>query len=180
MYKQVCHLNNKITYILVAIVFLILNARGVYAQEMVDQSASLKQKSPSFDYRVANLENYLESHNSPLSEYAEDFVFYADNYDLDYRMVPAIAGVESTFGKRIPRNSYNAYGWANGEYKFSSWEDSIEHVSMTLKTKYIERGASSISRIAKRYAPPSTTWGGNVKFFMKKIDSLPVSFLLEG
>ena len=170
----------KLTYILIVIVLLIINTRGAYAQENADVSASIKVNEESFDYRVYSLKNYLESHNSPLAEYAEDFVEYADEYDIDYRMVPAITGVESTFGKRIPSNSYNAYGWANGEYKFSSWEGSINHVSMTLKTKYIERGATSISDIAKRYAPPSTTWGRNVKFFMKKIDVLPVSFSLEG
>ena len=172
---------NKLTYILIIIVLFVFNAKGTYAQETADASASFKVKgNNSFDYRVQNLKNYLESHKSPLADYAKDFVSYADTYNLDYRMVPAITGVESTFGKRIPSNSYNAYGWANGEYKFSSWEDSIGHVSMTLKTKYIEKGAASIAKIAKRYAPPSTTWGRNVKFFMKKIDPMPVAFSLEG
>ena len=32
----------------------------------------------------------------------EDFVTYADTNGLDYRLVPAITGVESTFGKLIP------------------------------------------------------------------------------
>lgn len=173
-------MKKQLTYILITIVLFITNARGVYAQENIDSSAGLRREEVNFDYRVYSLQNYLESHNSPLSEHAESFVEYADTYNLDYRMVPAITGVESTFGKRIPHNSYNAYGWANGEYRFVSWEDSIGHVSMTLKTKYIEKGAASISKIARRYAPPSKTWGNNVKFFMKKIDTLPVSFSLEG
>lgn len=134
----------------------------------------------SFDFRVYVLRDYLESHNSPLSEYSEEFIEYADKNQLDYRLVPAISGVESTFGKRIPKNSYNAYGWANGEYAFKSWEDSIEHVSGTLRTKYIDKGAVSIWAISRRYAPPSRTWGFKVKYFMNKIDSLPVTFDLSG
>ena len=170
----------KLTYIIVAIAFILTNVKGAYAMEVADSSASFKQSEGVFDYRVYTLRKYLRSHNSPLEIYAQDFVSSADTYSLDYRMVPAITGVESTFGKRIPSNSYNAYGWANGEYRFRSWGDSIEHVSMTLKTKYIEKGAPSISKIAKRYAPPSKTWGSKVRFFMKKIDLMPVTFSLEG
>ena len=104
----------------------------------------------------------------------------ADKYGIDWRLVPAITGVESTFGKRIPANSFNAYGWANGDYRFSSWEESIEIVTKALREKYIDKGAASIAKIARRYAPPSTTWGAKVKFFMKKIEPLPVTLSLEG
>jgi len=140
------------------------------------KSITLRQNDP----RIATLEKYLNSHNSPLASYAEEFVTYSDKYGLDWRLVPAISGVESTFGKRIPKNSYNAYGWANGNYKFDSWEDSIEVVSKTLRTKYIDRGAPSINKIARRYAPPSSTWAWKVKFFMTKIEPLPIYFDLEG
>jgi hypothetical protein len=132
------------------------------------------------DYRVNILRGFLAEHNSPLTEYAPVFIETADKYGLDWRFVPAITGVESTFGKRIPVNSYNAYGWANGAYYFDSWEDSIEVVSKALREKYYDRGATSISKIARRYAPPSSTWGWKVRYFMDKIDPLPLSFTLEG
>lgn len=151
-----------IAYIIIVIALFAVNASIAYGQDL--------------DYRTENLRAFLESQNSPLSNYAEDFVVYADTYGLDYRLVPAITGVESTFGKRIPANSYNAYGWANGDYRFKSWEDSIDLVSMTLRTKYIDKGAGSISKIARRYAPPSKTWGSKVKHFMARIDPFPVSF----
>ncbi len=167
-----------ITYILISAVILALSARGVYAQEIADSSATLKNtvSTKGFDFRVENLRSFLAEHNSPLTDYAEDFVEYADIYGLDYRLVPSISGVESTFGKRIPSKSYNAYGWANGNYSFKSWPDSISVVSSTLRTKYIDKGAPTIAKIAKRYAPPSTTWGSKVKYFLGKIDSLPLNF----
>lgn len=163
---------------IVVAVLTIFCAGPAYAQTEADASASIKMVEPlvQSDYRVLNLKNYLKNHNSPLAEYSAEFVGWADFYEMDYRLVPAIAGVESTFGKRIPYNSYNAYGWANGEYRFSSWEDSIEHVNMTLKTKYIDKGAPTINKIARRYAPPSTTWARNVRYFVAKIDRFPVSF----
>lgn len=126
------------------------------------------------DERVVKLEAYFAKHNSPLKPHAYDFVYYADTYGLDWKLVPAISGVESTFGKRIPMNSYNAYGWANGKYAFTSWENSIEVVSRTLKEKYVNRGLDTVPKIARVYAPPSTTWSGNVQFFMNQIDAYQV------
>ena len=170
-------------YIFIALFFVLFFTRSVTFVsadiDVVSTSAQLKSNAPdSFDYRVFTLKNYLAKHNSPLEEYAEEFVDYADKYDLDWRLVPAIAGVESTFGKRIPLNSYNAYGWANGAYYFDSWENSIEIVSRTLREKYYDRGAENIYQIARRYAPPSSTWAGKVKFFLKKIDPIGVPFTL--
>ena len=155
-----------------------LSVSTIGAQTLSDSSATLKNGGGDigFDYRVENLSKFLKKYDSPLASFAEDFVTYADINGLDYRLVPAISGVESTFGKHIPSNSYNAYGWANGEYSFTSWQDSIAHVSETLKNSYIDKGAPTIAKIAKRYAPPSTTWGNGVKFFIGKIDTLPLNF----
>src|SRR3989344_1852416 len=128
----------------ISIALILINVSGVQAQVFIaGQSGTIKSQvlDNGYDHRVENLRNYLQKYNSPLTEYAADFVSYADVYGLDYRLVPAITGVESTYGKRIPYKSYNAYGWANGEYKFNSWEDSIGHVSMSLRTKYIDKGA---------------------------------------
>ena len=167
--------------IITGLIIALTNTAEVSAGSFVaESSATIRAEKPKQDIRVVTLRNYLESHNSPLSEHAEAFVAYADEYNLDWRLVAAISGVESTFGKRIPQNSYNAYGWANGTYRFSSWEESIETVSRTLRTKYIDKGATSISKIARIYAPPSSTWARNVKFFMRKIEPMPVTYSFDG
>ncbi|HKC04394.1 MAG TPA: hypothetical protein VKC54_00765 [Patescibacteria group bacterium] len=161
--------------------FFAFSAKICRGQEIsVSASATLKNasfESPfEFDYRVENLRRYLQKYDSPLAAYAQDFVSYADENGLDYRLVASISGVESTFGKHIPFKSFNAYGWANGKYGFKSWPNSIEIVSVTLRKEYIEKGAPTIKKIARRYAPPSATWGGKVKYFEGKIDTLPLSF----
>ncbi len=166
-----------ITCIYLVIAVILIKASVSYAQETTP-SATIKQTrtEQGYDYRVLRLKTFLESYDSPLSVSAADFVAYADFYNLDYRLVPAITGVESTFGKRIPLDSYNAYGWANGNYKFESWQDSIATVSSTLKTKYLDRGISTVNKIGRVYAPPSSTWAGKVKYFMYQIDPIPVSY----
>lgn len=168
-----------ITYILIVIAIFAFSVSTVRGEEMtVTESASFRSEpeTESFDYRVENLRKFLQKYDSPLAAYAQDFVTYADDNGLDYRLVASISGVESTFGKRIPFNSYNAYGWANGKFSFNSWPESIGIVSETLKLKYIDKGAVSITQIARRYAPPSLTWGTKVKHFEGKIDTLPLTF----
>ena len=149
---------------------------------VVSNSANIKndieEKSDEIDFRVIQLRNYLQSHNSPLTEKAEVFVENADKYNLDWRFVASITGVESTFGKRMIPNTYNAYGWGGGTIYFESWEDSIEHVSKSLREKYYDKGTPNIASVARRYAPPSSTWAWKVKFFMNKIDPIPVEFTI--
>jgi len=154
------HMKKLMSFILITTLLVCLQTKRIYAEAVSDPSAGIKGKGETsgFDFRVENLRNYLEQFNSPLAPYAKDLVSNADENGLDYRLVPAISGVESTFGKNIPNDSYNAYGWANGNYSFTSWPDSISQVSETLKSGYIDRGAPTIAKIAKRYAPPSTTW----------------------
>ncbi len=130
------------------------------------------------DIRIQKLESYLSKFNSPLTEYSSYFIRYADEYQIDWRLVPAIAGVESTFGKRIPYNSYNAYGWNNGNYSFQSWEDSIEHVTKTIRIKYVDDGLNTVDKIGRRYCPPNPGWAWKVKYFMHKIDPYPIEFNL--
>lgn len=131
----------------------------------------------SNDYRATVLKSYLEQYNSPLAGNAADFVKYADMYDLDWRFVAAIAGLESTFGKRIPYNSYNAWGYGiygtNVRY-FESWEDGIQTVSKDLREKYMDTwGATNVWEIGKIYAA-SPTWAQRVDFFMNRIQDYSI------
>ncbi len=173
-------MNFKKTCILLTFAYFVFNPPAAKAESQEAAISAMPkfrvQEEAKFDYRVYTLRKFLAKNSSPLTPYSLDFIKLADYYGIDWRMVPAISGVESTFGKRIPAGSYNAYGWANGNYSFKSWPDSINTVSMTLRTKYIDKGAVSINRIAHIYAPPSITWGRNVKFFVAKITPLPLTF----
>ena len=155
---------------------MFLFVQPAYSFEVAGSSAQLFMQCKVADSRVAVLEDYLETHNSPLAPYAGYFIERADFYGLpDWRLVPAITGVESTFGKAIPKNSYNAYGWANGAYSFKGWEESIDIVTKTLKTKYFDRGANTVEKIGRIYAPPSQTWAGKVHFLMDKISEFDLA-----
>ena len=138
---------------------------------MAGVSGVLKTEPIQLDNRVEKLTAFLEKYDSPLTSYVPDFIEMADKYQIDWKLLPAITGVESTFGKQIPSGSYNAYGWNNGNYRFQSWENSIEIVSKALREKYYNRGLDNPYKIGPVYAPPSSTWAGKVSRFMNEIES---------
>src|SRR5258706_6001664 len=48
------------------------------------------------DGRVENVSKFFKTYHSVLANYAENIVTAADQYSIDYRLVPAIAMQEST------------------------------------------------------------------------------------
>lgn len=126
------------------------------------------------DPRINRLAAYLEMRKSPLVNEAETFIKMADKYGLDEfgldYLVAAICGVESSFGKHYPQGSYNAYGWNSGNFYWDSWKESIEHVTRVLRSKYIDRGADTVSKIGPIYAE-SPTWASRVSFFINQIEN---------
>ncbi len=123
------------------------------------------------DERAQILSAYLTRHNSPLESSAQNFIDAADRYNLDWRLVAAISGTESTFGKATP-GGYNAWGWGvygNQALRFNSWKDAIYAVSAGLRNNYYNRGLTNLFAINRVYAS-SGHWAYSVNFFMDDID----------
>lgn len=128
----------------------------------------------AFDMRAQKLETYLEKHNSPLANEAEIFVAEADKNKLDYRLLVAISGVESTFAKQYVVGTYNAWGWGGGYLPFNNWSHAISSISAQL-TKAPYRGVEP-EILAPIYCPPSYLhWAASVRYFMDKIESTEVA-----
>jgi len=131
------------------------------------------------DARALLLSKFLLQHGSPMAEYAEYIVDRAEHYNIDYRLVPAIAMCESNAGKRMPsKDSYNAWGISveTGEIsgaKFPNWLYAIDWVSRYLKEKYYAKGITDLLDIGAIYAPPSVangnSWATCVDHFMVEI-----------
>ena len=167
--------NLFILFSIMLIVFTFENPK-VFAQELQAGSSAALLKpiaEKESDSRTKILREFLQQYDSPLAPFANDFVKIADKYELDWKLVAAISGLESTFGKQIPNNSFNGWGWGiygDNTINFSSWKEGIETVSEGLRTNYINKwGARNVWEIGKLYAS-SPTWAQRVNYFMNKID----------
>ena len=161
-------MKTKIFILVILFILFSLFTGEAYAFEKSSGSSAMLAKAGeinSEDNRVKTLRSFFEYYNSPLSSYAQVFIDRADEYNLDWRLVEAISGVESTFGLEIPYGTYNAWGWGiygNNVTYFKSWEDGITTISKGLRENYIDRwGATNIYEIGAIYAA-SPTWAVRV------------------
>ena len=138
-------------------------------------------ETKTLDPRAEILQAYLAKYNSPLQYHAQDFIEAADTYDLDWKLVPAISGVESTFGKAIP-GGYNAWGWGvygDQALGFESWRDGIFTVTGGLRKGYFNKGLTDPYSINKVYAA-SPTWGAHVSYFLADLSKFVENYNSNG
>jgi len=123
--------------------------------------------------RIEVLKEFFARYKSPLDKYADVIVEAADKYGIDYRLLPAIAMQESTLCKKIPKDSYNCWGF--GIYgkkvtRFSGFEEAIDKVSKTLAQDYHAQGLEDPSEIMSKYTPSNSgVWAENVSYIMDRI-----------
>jgi hypothetical protein len=160
---------------------IILIPQRAYAQQSSASSATTQLptvEKTGADLRVKILTNYLKQNNSPMVANAADFVAAADKYNLDWKLVAAISGVESTFGQQIPTNSYNAWGWGvygDNVINFKSWKDGINTVSQGLRERYMNQwGGKDIYQIGAVYAS-SPAWAGHVELYLNRIQEFTLN-----
>ncbi|MEA3357583.1 MAG: hypothetical protein U9Q67_04055 [Patescibacteria group bacterium] len=125
------------------------------------------------DTRVISMHHFLVDYHSPMAPYAETFVVVADEVGLDWRLVAGISGVESGFGRIIPYNSYNAWGWRGGPggnfSNFGSWEEAIDYITRRLAVGY---GTElDVFGMESTYCPPcglnpAHAWANGVSDYM--------------
>jgi hypothetical protein len=82
------------------------------------------------DDRLAAVRDFLGQYDCPAAENAETFLEAADDYELDWRLLPSLSFVESTGGKAARNN--NIFGWNNGRASFASVEAGIHTVGYHL------------------------------------------------
>lgn len=123
------------------------------------------------------MRQFLESYRSPLASYSDYILEISEKYGLDWRLLVGIAGNESLFGRVVPDDSYNAWGWgvhSRGTVRFRSWEAGIERVARSLKEDFIDQGLTTIELIMTKYAPVSVQngypWADNVHWFMERLE----------
>ena len=123
--------------------------------------------------KAERVRQFLARYNSPLEPYAVDVVSAAEEYGLDYRLIPAIAMQESGLCKKIPVGSNNCWGFGiyGGKVtRFSDYKEGIYTVTKALATRYKGRGLITPEQIMTMYTPSSNgSWARGVNQFMAQV-----------
>ena len=136
-------------------------------------SGMLKPEIIQEDARIAVVRDFFQKYNSPLLPFANEVIASADKYNLDYRLIPAIAMQESNLCKKIIKDSYNCWGF--GIYgkkvtKFGNYVQGIDTVTKTLAHQYKANGLETAEEIMSRYTPSSNgSWAHGVNQFMNQL-----------
>jgi hypothetical protein len=128
------------------------------------------------DARPILLANFLKKYKSVLTPYdywGNYLTQLADQYQMDYRLLPSIAMQESNLCKVIPEGSFNCLGLgvhSKGTWKFKNYEENFDAAARILKKEYIDKGYRTPEEIQKKYTPSSNgSWQFAVNHFMDKI-----------
>jgi len=117
------------------------------------------------DPRLTSLRTFFQKAECPAAEYAMEFLRVADQYALDWRLLPSLSFVESTGGKASPYN--NLFGWDSGKARFASPIAAIQTVGSRLGQSSIYR-AKSVDQILAIYNPDAG-YARRVKSVMRQI-----------
>lgn len=91
-----------------------------------------------------------------MSPYAVHMVRAGIGYGVDPRVVVAISGVESSYGRHAI--GHNAWGW--GRYRWSSWPHAIDDYTRQLAAGYRSLRTGRFHRASRSYCPPcGRRWG---------------------
>lgn len=132
------------------------------------------------DERANNIDEYFAKNNLPLAGYGEVFVEVADKYDLDYRLLPAIAMRESTGGKNACPygNDANVFGWHSCKTKFETYEQAIDkvgaHLAGEVKSTSTYYGNKTVWKKLRTYNSVIKPYPDQVIAIMNKIEKIPV------
>jgi hypothetical protein len=124
---------------------------------------------PSSDYRndprFSTLYKFFHKLECPAEKYAAVFLEAADNYALDWRLLPSLSFVETTGGKSARNNNF--FGWDSGRAQFPSPAAAIHAVGYRLKysSLYINKKLDKLLAVYN----PNAEYGQKVKSVMRRI-----------
>jgi len=153
------------------------NILGLQQDESEGEANQIDTVAKTADSRAIVVANFLERYSSPLTPhdyFGQVFVDLADKYEVDFRLLPAIAMQESNLCKKIPEGSYNCLGfgiYGDKTTEFESFEANFERAIQVLKKIYIDNDRRLTPEdIEKKYTPPSKgSWANSVNQWMAEM-----------
>jgi len=117
------------------------------------------------DSRLETLRRFFRKCGCPAGMYSSVFLEAADDYALDWRLLPSISYVETTGGKAARNN--NLFGWDSGRAHFPSLTLGIHAVAYHLAHSVLYRDKNLDGMLAAYNHSPA--YRQKVKSVMKRI-----------
>lgn len=148
----------------------------VLSQNTVTEAPAITtQDAKDIEDRAKKIDALLLAYDSPLAGYGKKFVEEADKNDIDWRLLVAIAGQESTFGRHACKKADNSvFGYGGCRINFPSIDNAIEKVSASLggnnpNTAHHYEGKNT-AQILRKYNSVIPNYPQKVMKLMKMID----------
>src|SRR3954469_24572878 len=122
-------------------------------------------KARDADARTERLKNFFSSLHCPVSYLSPEFVRASDENGLDWRLLPSISVIESGGGKAYKNN--NIFGWANGDYLFTTLKAGIHEVAFKLGRSPLYRNRDVEEKL--HLYNPNEEYATNVMAVMNRI-----------
>jgi hypothetical protein len=117
------------------------------------------------DPRFRILSQFFHKTECPVEKYSAVFLEAADNYALDWRLLPSLSFIETTGGKSAHNNNF--FGWDSGRAQFPSPAAAIHAVAYRLKHSSLYKN-KKLDKILAVYNPDAE-YGQKVKSVMRRI-----------
>jgi hypothetical protein len=115
---------------------------------------------PTLKLEADAIDAYFTAHDMPLVGTGMKMATVADDNNLDWRLLPAIAVRESTGGKfDCKKVENNPFGWGSCKISFNSLDEAIETVALNLGGNNPNTAShydnKTVKQILHAYNPPS-------------------------
>lgn len=148
------------------------------ANDLLSINQEIDQKAKILEMRAFAIDAYFKKYDMPLFGTGMKMVQEAEKNNLDWRLLPGIATIESTGGKfackKVPNNPF---GWGSCKpgFGFESMDESIENIALHLggnkesTAKYYK--GKNTREILQKYNPPTVVhnYADKVIHVMNKI-----------
>jgi hypothetical protein len=136
---------SKQLIVAIGILALPLTIRTERRLQPVEPTSTTRVDPVSPDPRTVRLKKFLVKLHCPVFDLADDFVQAADDNQLDWRLLPSIAVIESGGGKAYRNN--NIFGWNQGLQIFPTIRSGIHTVAFKLGRSPLYRNRDSLGKL---------------------------------
>ncbi|MBK5215665.1 MAG: glucosaminidase domain-containing protein [Candidatus Pacebacteria bacterium] len=147
-----------------------------------ENSVIIAQEEVVRKEKAEKIDALLAKYDSPLEGHGMKFVTEAEKHDLDWRLLVAISGRESTFGRHACKKVTNSFlGYGSCKINYKSTDEAIEKVSASLggnnaKTAHYYKDKTT-TQILRKYNTVIPNYPKEVIKIMKMISDEEVDII---